>query len=167
LNETTSRERRITWTDPAQLASEARRSGGLEFLEKLVRAELPPPPIAELLEMRITRAERGTAVFTMMPAEYLFNPIGAVHGGAITTILDSAIGCAVQTTLPQGTLYTTIDIQVRFVRAVTLASGELTATGTVTHAGRRLAVGEAVLRDAAGRLCASATSSCMIVEPGA
>ncbi|HZO92697.1 MAG TPA: PaaI family thioesterase [Candidatus Baltobacteraceae bacterium] len=163
MSETITRERRITWTDPAALAAEAPGSAGLDFIGKIVRGELPPPPIADLMEMRIVSAEPGSVVFTMAPAEYMFNPIGSVHGGAITTILDSAIGCAVQTTLPRGTVYTTIDIQVRFVRAVTLASGTLTAIGTVTHSGRRLAVGEAVLRDADGRICATATSSCMVV----
>ena len=164
MNQTPVRERRISWTDPALLAADASTSGGLSFLEKIVRGDLPAPPVAELLEMKLVSVERGKAVFSMMPAEYMFNPIGTVHGGMITTILDSAIGCAVQTTLPAGAMYTSIDIHVRFLRGVTLASGELTATGTVVHNGRRLASGEAVLQDQGGRICATATSSCMVVE---
>ncbi len=164
MNQAPVRERRISWTDPAVLAADAGTSGGLSFLEKIVSGELPPPPVAALLEMRLVGVERGKAVFAMTPAEYMFNPIGSVHGGMIATILDSAIGCAVQTTLPAGAVYTSIDIQVRFLRAVTLSSGEVTATGTVVHGGRRLATGEAVLHDAAGRICATATSSCMIAE---
>ncbi len=164
MNQAAVRERRITWTDPALLAADAGTSDGLSFLARIASGELPPPPVAELLEMRLVEVERGKAVFAMTPAEYMFNPIGTVHGGMIATILDSAIGCAVQTTLPAGAVYTSIDIQVRFLRAVTLSSGELTATGTVVHAGRRLVAGEAALHDAAGRVCATATSSCMIVE---
>ncbi len=100
-----------------------------------------------------------------MPAgEYLYNPIGSVHGGALATLLDSVMGCAVHSTLPAGRGYTTLEIKVNYLRAVTEVSGCVTATGRVVHAGRRQAVAEASLADEAGRLCATASTTCLVFD---
>ena len=98
----------------------------------------------------------------MTPGEQHYNPIGAVHGGIITTILDSVMGCAVHSTLPAGVGYTTLELKVNFVRAVTHRVGPLRCEGKVVHGGRQVATADATLTDLNGKLYAHATSTCMI-----
>ncbi len=100
----------------------------------------------------------------LTPAEYHYNPIGTMHGGILATLLDSVMGCAVHTTLPRGRAYTTLEIKVNYVRAVTDASGELAAEGRVVHTGRRSAVAEGKVTDAKGRLCATASTTCLVFD---
>jgi uncharacterized protein (TIGR00369 family) len=135
---------------------------GLGQLEAMVRGELPPPPVMATLGFSDFRPERGRVVVTMPAADFHYNPLGTVHGGVISTLLDTAAGCAVHSTLAVGELYTSLDLTVKFLRAVTVDSGELTAEGTVLQRGRRTALAQAQLSDAQGRLVAHATSSCMI-----
>src|SRR5271166_65433 len=129
MSQDDSRTRTFSWRDPRELSRAALAESGFSFLDAFVRGLLARPPIADLFEMTLASVEAGTVTFRMQPKEYMYNPIGTVHGGAISTILDSAIGCAVHSTLPAGKGYTTLDLQVRFLRAVTLESGELTAVG--------------------------------------
>jgi len=109
----------------------------------------------------------GTVVFEFTPAEFHYNPIGTVHGGVLSTLCDSACGCAVQSMLPAGTYYTSLDLNVKFLRPVSSGTGPMACTGTVIHLGGRSALAEARLTDAAGKLYAHATSSCMIFRPAA
>jgi uncharacterized protein (TIGR00369 family) len=106
-----------------------RGQAGLDFLRSMIAGEVPGPPIANLLGMALVEVEHGRAVFTLTPDESMFNPIGAVHGGVVCTLLDSALGCALHTTLPAGRGYTSVEIKVSYLRAVRPASGLLTATG--------------------------------------
>jgi uncharacterized protein (TIGR00369 family) len=159
-----ARTRTIAWEDPL-LALEAERTlSGLECLRAFVDGTLPPPPIAVLMGMQLTEASEGRAVFTATPAEYHYNPIGVVHGGLAATLLDSAMGCAVQSTLPAGAAYTTLDINVNFVRPLTCDTGLVTCAGTVVHVGSRTATAEARLTDAAGTLYAHGTTTCIILR---
>jgi uncharacterized protein (TIGR00369 family) len=158
------RTREYSWEDPHALAAAARSMSGLEFLQAMQAGRLPVPPIAQTLGFTGFTAEPGRAVFTCTPGEYHYNPIGVVHGGLHATMLDSAAGCAVQTTLPAGTGYTSLDLAVRFLRPVTADSGPVRAIGTVLHRSRRTALAEAQLVDAADRLLAHATSTCLIFE---
>lgn len=135
---------------------------GLGQLEAMVRGELPPPPVMATLGFSDFRPERGRVVVTMPAAEFHYNPLGGVHGGIICTMLDTAAGCAVHSTLAVGELYTSLDLTVKFLRPVTVDAGVLTAEGTVLQRGRRTALAQAQLTDEAGRLVAHATSSCMI-----
>lgn len=98
------------------------------------------------------------------PAEFHYNPLGVVHGGVLTTLLDTVMACAVHTKLPAGDSYTTLDLNVSFVRAVSLQSGRVCAVGEVIHLGRRTATAKAELVDAQGRLCAHSTTTCMILR---
>ena len=124
--------------------------------------ELPPPPIAELLGMTITLVERGHVIFALEPAEWMYNPIGSVHGGIAATILDSSLGCAVHTTLDAGVGYTTSDLQVRYVRAIGAETGRILAESSVVHSGRRLATAEGRLyAEADGKLFAHGSTSCL------
>lgn len=161
---TDERTRTFSWDDPLQTAAAAQGRTGLEFIQDLVAGRIPPPPIARLMDFTVEEAEAGRCVFSVEPAEYHFNPIGSVHGGVYATLLDSALGCAVQTMLPAGVGYTSLDLSVKFVGSARLGSGRLRCTGTVTHLGRRTALAEARIEDASGRLLSTGTSSCLILS---
>jgi uncharacterized protein (TIGR00369 family) len=158
------RIRTIGWADPAVTAQAARGRSGLEFLQAMVDGELPPPPILNTLGARMESVAEGRAVFTMTPSEFHYNPIGSVHGGVYATLLDSAAGCAVHTLLPAGVGYTSLDLSVRFIGAIRVDTGPVRCTGTVTHLGRRTALAEAVLTSRNGKLLATATSNCLILD---
>ena len=125
----------------------------------------PPVAAADLLGMRPVVVEHGTVTFACEADPRFANPMGTVHGGIIATLLDSALGCAVQTVLPDGAGYTTLSLEVKYLRPVAVDAGELRATGTVVHAGRRQATAEARLTDAAGRVLATATTTCLVLTP--
>lgn len=158
------RTRTVTWEDPMPSAQAAQSRAGKDFLAAMIRGDLPHPPMALVLGFGITEIGDGLAVFTVVPAEFHYNPIGVVHGGLLATLLDSAMGCAVQTTLPEGTGYTTLELKVNFVRAATDKTGPLRCEAKVLHRGRRSATAEGRVVDAAGKLYAHATTTCMVIE---
>ena len=160
-----ARTRTYAWQDPLATAQRARGLTGLEFLRKIVAGELPPPPIADTLDYTLLEVDEGRAVFGIEPAEIHYNPIGMVHGGIPCTLLDSAMGCAVHSTLPLGVGYTTLELKVNIVRAIGKDTGFLRAEGRLIHAGRSTAVAEGRLTDASGKLYAHATTTCMILRP--
>ncbi len=161
----TQRTRTFEWDDPSISADAARRMSGLEFLRAIVAGTLPPPPIAKLVGVSLAEVDFGRAVFELEPAEWQYNPIGAVHGGVAATLLDSAMGCAVQSTLAPGAGYTTTDLQVRYVRAMGTDTGQVRAEGTVVHAGRRLVTAQGqIIAANSGKLIAHATTACMILS---
>jgi uncharacterized protein (TIGR00369 family) len=153
----------VGWEDPAELGARARTLPGREFLEAIRDGELPPAPIQELLGFTLSEVDEGRVVFTAVPGEQHYNPIGVVHGGMAATLLDSALGASVHSTLPQGQGYTTLETKFNLTRPVTAQTGEVRAEGRVVHRGRQVATSEATLRDGAGKLLAHATSTCLIV----
>lgn len=160
------RSRVVTWHDPHEIVAGLAGRNGLEFIQALASGELPAAPIlATIGDVRIVSATKGEVVLELEPAEYQYNPIGSVHGGVYATILDSACGCVVQTMLPEGVGYTSLDLSVKFIGAIRAGMGTVTCTGTVTHFGRRTALAEARLVSAEGKLLATATSSCLIITP--
>jgi uncharacterized protein (TIGR00369 family) len=159
------RVRTIRWQDPRGLGARARSLTGIELLRAVASGEIPPPPVAELLGLRLTIVEPARAVFEFDPAEYMFSPLATVHGGILTTVLDSAMGCALHTTLPAGVSYTTLELKVNFNRPVTDRTGPMTAEGRIVHSGGTVATAEARLVDRAGTLHAHATSTLMILRP--
>jgi uncharacterized protein (TIGR00369 family) len=161
----TTRTRTFSWEDPAPALQESRAMSGIEYLRAVLAGELPPPPVAALIDMGITEVGEGRVVFTAVPAEYHYNPLGTVHGGIISTLLDSSLGCAVQTLLSAGTSYTTLELKVNYVRPVTSKSGTLYSEGKVIHMGGRIATAEARLTDASGKLYAHATTTCIVLRP--
>jgi uncharacterized protein (TIGR00369 family) len=163
--ETHARSRTTSWDDPRRSAAAARTLAGRAFLEAIASGDLPAPPVMRLLNMGLGELDEGRIAFTLEPAEYHYNPIGSVHGGVISTICDSAMGCAIHSTLPAGVGYTTLELKVNFLRAVTVETGPLRCAGTVIHVGRQVATAEAHLTDAAGRLYAHATTTCMLFRP--
>ncbi len=156
------RSRTVEWEDAGATARAAATMAGLDFLREMVAGRLPGPPIAALLGFGLEEVEDGRAVFVFEPGEEHYNPIGSVHGGVFATLLDSAAGCAVHTTLPLGTAYTSLDLSTRFLRPLTAGTGKVRAIGTVLSRGRRTALAEAGLYDAEDRLLAHATSTCML-----
>jgi uncharacterized protein (TIGR00369 family) len=158
-----ARVRTVRWDDPAPSAEAAGRLAGLPFLEAIRDGRLPSPPVSRLMGFALAEVEAGRAVFECQPSESHYNPIGTVHGGVISTLLDSALSCAIHTTLPAGSGYTTVELKVNFVRPVVVGAGTLRSEGRVIHVGSRLATAEARLTDAAGKLYAHAVGTCLVV----
>ncbi|KQV99867.1 PaaI family thioesterase [Streptomyces sp. Root369] len=156
------RTRTYQWDDPAISAEAAGRMAGIDFLREVQAGRLPPAPIGRTVDFALDEVEPGRAVFSLTPGEEHYNPIGSMHGGVFATLLDSAAGCAVQTLLPQGMAYTSLDLTVKFLRRVTVDTGPVRAIGTVVNKGRQTALAQAQLVDEADRLLAHATSSCML-----
>ena len=158
-----ARTRTFSWEDPAATASAGLKLAGLDYILAIVQGLLPPPPIAQLLGFQIIEADEGRAVFAMEPAEWMYNPLGSVHGGVAATILDSCMGCAVHTTLAAGVGYTTTDLQVRYIRAIGDDTGRVLAEGRVVHSGKRTATAEGHLfAESDERLLAHGTTGCVV-----
>ncbi|MEU8330807.1 PaaI family thioesterase [Micromonospora sp. NPDC048839] len=158
-----ARSRTFTWADPAVNAAQIGRRSGLDMLRAMIAGELAAPPVMHLIDMTRMAADEGVVVVELTPQEFHYNPLGTVHGGVLSTLLDTAAGCAVHSTLPAGVGYTSLDLNVKFLRPVTVASGTLRCTGTVLQRGNRTALAEARITDANGRLTAHATSTCLIL----
>jgi uncharacterized protein (TIGR00369 family) len=160
-----TRVRSFSWEDPAVGAAAALELPGLECMQAIAAGTLPPPPIARLLDFTLVEVEEGRALFAMEPAEWMYNPIGSVHGGIAATILDSCMGCAVHTTLEAGVGYTTADLQVRYIRAMGESTGRVLAEGRVIHRGRRTATAEGRLFvESDETLIAHGTTGCVILR---
>ena len=160
---TIQRSRTFEWEDPRLLLEPLRELSGLEFLQRFTQGTLPRPPIGDLMDFTLVEVGEGRAVFVIEPAEFHYNPIGVVHGGVAATLLDSAMGCAIHSMLPRGTGYTTLEIKVNFVRALTSTTGPVRAEGTVVHMGKRTATAEGRIVDRGGKLYAHATTTCIVL----
>jgi uncharacterized protein (TIGR00369 family) len=152
----------VTWQDPMAGFAAMPSMNGLDYLTSMIDGTLPAPPITELMGLRLVEASVGTATFVCTPHESQYNPIGTVHGGLVCTLLDSAVGCAVQTTLPQGQGYTSLEIKVNYLRPVRANMGELRCVGTVTKPGSRVAFAEGVVTDMSGKTIATASSTLLV-----
>ena len=135
---------------------------GLELLQRAIAGEYPPPPIAKLMDIRLTHIEKGKAIFTGTPQEFHYNPLGSVHGGYGATLLDSAMGCAVHSTLDPGDIYTTLEFKINFMRALTHETGLVRGIGLVINETRTTALAEGRIVDGEGTLYAFATTTCVI-----
>ena len=153
----------VSWEDPTALAEAGRTLSGLEFLRAIRDRRLAPPPIAALLGFDLVEVEPGHAVFETTPGEQHYNPIGVVHGGLAMTLLDSAMGCAVQTQMAAGGGYTTLEAKTNLVRPITAKTGKLRAIGKLLHLGKRVATAEGRLEDRDGKLYAHATTTCIVL----
>lgn len=161
-----ARQRTVSWHDPMIGAGAAMSMTGLDYLRAMADGVLPPPPISQLMRMDLVAVEDGRVEFTCEPDESAYNPIGVVHGGLVCTLLDSVAGCALHSTLPAGRGYTSVEIKVSYLRAVTAHSGTLTAVGTVVKGGSRVGFTEGVVTDAAGKVVATATSTLLVFDVG-
>jgi uncharacterized protein (TIGR00369 family) len=152
--------------DPVESARRLAELDGLSALRAIAAGELPPPPFGVLLGFELVELEEGRVVFAVEPGLQHYNPIGSVHGGLAATLIDSATGCAVHSTLPAGVGYTTTDLQVRYVRGITRDTGRVVCEGTVVHRGRTLATAEARVT-VGDRLLAHGTAGVLILPPAA
>jgi uncharacterized protein (TIGR00369 family) len=159
-----SRSRTLVWQDPVPTAAAGAAMTGMEYMSAIVAGEMPPPPIAVTMRLRPIELEEGRVVFEGEPGEEHYNPIGVVHGGYAATLLDSALGCAVHTTLPAGVGYTSLGLEAKFVRPITRETGRVLCEASVLYRGRRQATSEATLTAAdGGKLLATGTATCMIL----
>ena len=155
--------REVTWALPGQGDFEAlAKLDGLAQLQAIEEGLMPPPPVMATIDVCGFHAERGSVTVQLRAQSFHYNPLGVVHGGMIATLLDTAAGCSVHSTLAVGEGYTSLDLTTKFLRPVTLDTGLVTCVGNVISRGRRTALAEARLTDEAGRVLAHATSSCMI-----
>jgi uncharacterized protein (TIGR00369 family) len=160
------RSRTYTWEDPMALRDAGAGLSGLDYLKAVFERRLPPPPIAQTLDFTGAEVEEGRAVFVGQPAEFLYNPIGVVHGGFALTILDSAMGCAVHSVLAAGEGYTSLETSVNFVRPITLETGRVRCEGKVLHRGGRIATAEGrLVAESTGKLLAHGTTTCLVFRP--
>jgi uncharacterized protein (TIGR00369 family) len=157
-----NRSRTFTWQDPALSVAALAGKTGLEFLRLMIAGEIPQPPITQALGFALTAAEAGFARFESAPAEYQYNPMGTVHGGMACTMLDSALGCSVMSTLDADTAYTTAQIAVHLTRPVTTSTRLMIAEAKIVHRGGRIATAEGRLLDERGRVLAHGTTTCAI-----
>ena len=161
--EASVRERLQTAPGVASPAQFAGRSG-LQIFQALLAGEIPPPPMAVTLDFTLLRVEPGFAVFQGRPGFSHYNPMGTVHGGWFATMLDSAMGCAVHSTLPAGKAYTTLELKLNLVRALTDAVPLVRAEGRLVHGGRQVATAEGRLVGPDGKLYAHASTTCLVFD---
>jgi len=138
---------------------------GLDYLRGILRGDFPAAPIAATLGFAPTEFEPGRAVFEGTPERFAYNPIGSIHGGWAATLLDSAMGCAVHTTLPAGKAYTTVDLSISLVRAITERSGRIRCEAKIIHTGGSVATAEGRITGADGTLYAHGTTTCLVLTP--
>src|SRR4030095_12736470 len=147
----------------AQMEQLAGKSGR-EILEAMMSGDLPYPPMNETMNMKLLEVSNGRAVFQGIPLLQHYNPLGTVHGGWFAALLDSAMGCAVQSTLPSGRSYTTAELSMSIVRPASHKTGPLRAVGTVIHGGRQIYTAEARIEDERGKVYAHATTTCFVFD---
>lgn len=157
-----ARTRTYRWDDPAAFREAVSRLSGLELMRGVADGTLPVPAISPTIGQRVTEVNEGEVTFTLTPEAFHANPLGSMHGGIAATMLDSALGCAIHTTLPAGQGFTTLTLEVKYLRAAGPESGTLTAKGRVVNRGRQVATAEGAITDAKGRLIATATTTCLI-----
>jgi uncharacterized protein (TIGR00369 family) len=159
------RTRTVTWDDPFEVPKAAAGRSGIDLLRDVFSGKLPPPPITATLGFKGVEIDEGRAVFEGEPGEHLYNPIGSVHGGFAMTLLDSAMGCAIHTTLKAGERYTTLEVKTNFVRPITAETGRVRCEGVVVHRGGTVATAEGKLFAVdGGKLLAHGTTTCLIAR---
>jgi uncharacterized protein (TIGR00369 family) len=144
---------------------EARRTmSGLEFFKRMLAGEMPPPPMIDLMGIRLAEVEAGHVVFTAICDPRFYNGTGVAHGGFAATLLDTALGCAVNSAMPAGRRFTTLELKVNLTRPITQQSGLLRCEANIVHIGGRTATSEGRIVDAGGKLCAHGTTTCIVVD---
>jgi uncharacterized protein (TIGR00369 family) len=163
--DTKARTRTITWADPMEALTRGAGLSGLEFIRAIFEGKLPAPPITATMGFTGGTAAEGKVTFVGEAGEHLFNPIGVVHGGFAMTILDSAMGCAVHTTMAVGEAYTTLEVKVNLVRPINLETGPVRCEGTVIHRGGKVATAEGrLIAERTGKLLAHGTTTCLVYK---
>jgi uncharacterized protein (TIGR00369 family) len=152
----------MTRTADEDRAEGRRGLSGLEYMRQLMTGEREPSGMALLMNMRLVEVEEGRAVFAVEPDERHYNGLGIAHGGLAATLLDSALGCAINTVMPAGRVFTTLEMKINYVRPMRRETGEVRCEAEVLHAGPRVATAEGRIFDASGKLYAHGTATCML-----
>jgi uncharacterized protein (TIGR00369 family) len=152
----------VTWEDPMIGPQAAKRMSGLDYLRAIEKGKLPPPPFAKVVGFKMSKIAAGRVVFELKPLEYHYNVMGTVHGGVTSTILDSAMASAIQTALPKGADFATVEFKVNFVQPVRIETGIVQCEAKVIHLGKRIATAEGRVLDKQGKLYAHGTITCLI-----
>lgn len=158
------RKRAYSWGNPFEGVELSKDLSGMDYLIAIKKGEVPASPLISTLDFSLGELEEGKVSFSFEPQEFHYNPNGSVHGGVITSILDSAMGCTLHSLLPKGIVYTTLELKVNFLKKVNLESGILTATGRMVHLGSSTALVEAELVDSYGKKYAYGVSTCMLLK---
>jgi uncharacterized protein (TIGR00369 family) len=152
----------MTRTADEDRAGERRHLSGLEYMRQLLTGEREHAGMARLMNMRLVEVAEGRAVFAVVPDERHYNGLGIAHGGLAATLLDSALGCAINTVMPAGRVFTTLEMKINYVRPMRRETGEVRCEAAVLHAGARVATAEGRIVDASGKLYAHGTATCML-----
>ncbi len=160
------RQRRYSWQDPTSRWSELGKLSGRDYLTDLLQGKTPKSPIAIALRLTLEEVSEGRVKYSGQPGEDFTNDVGSIQGGWVSALIDAAIGSAVHSALPQGFQYTTLELKVNFVRAVTIESGQMYCTAETVHVGRTTATAKASVKDASGKLHAHATTTCLLLAAG-
>ncbi|OLC45806.1 MAG: hypothetical protein AUH43_15410 [Acidobacteria bacterium 13_1_40CM_65_14] len=147
------------------LTDTRRGLSGIEYFRKMMAGELPPPAMLELFGIRLVEVEEGRVVFSATAEERFYNGTGVAHGGFAATLLDTALGCAINSAMPVGRRFTTLELKINLTRPLTKEAGLLRCEANVVHVGGRTATSEGRIVDAKGKLYAHGTTTCIIVEP--
>jgi uncharacterized protein (TIGR00369 family) len=156
--------RTFHWDDTSKGINAIASISGLEYLNAMHAGELPLSPLVKTLDFKVEHIEKGKVAFSFSPQEFHYNPLGSVHGGVISALLDSAMGCTLHSVLEAGNGYTTLELKTNFLKTITIKTGLLKATGKILHIGSRTALLEAEITDDAGKIYAHGTSTCMILK---
>ena len=159
------RTRTVTWLDPSLGVEAGTTLTGVEYLRAMARGDAPPPPLALLMGFTLDEVNEGKVTMSVVPAEFHYNPMGVVHGGLAATLFDSALGCAVQSMLPPAHAAPTLQLQINYIRPITIATGKVQCSGEIIHMGKRSATAEGRLTDSSGKLYAHATGTFVITGP--
>ena len=138
---------------------------GIEYLRKIMTGELPPSGMVQLLNLKLVEVSEGRAVFTVQADERHYNGLGIAHGGLAAALLDSALGCAINSMMAAGKIFTTLEMKINYVRPLTRESGEVRCEANVIHAGGRVATAEGRIMDEGGKLYAHGTATCILFRP--
>jgi uncharacterized protein (TIGR00369 family) len=155
--------RSYEYVPPRSAPSDLAQLAGLELLQRMLRGELAPPPIMQTLDYEMINVEFGHVVFAGTPKEWAYNPLGTVHGGYAATLLDTVVGCAVHSTLPAGSTYTTLELKLNFTRPLLATTGPIRADGNTIHVGSKVGTAEGRIVGSDGKLYAHATTTCLIM----
>jgi uncharacterized protein (TIGR00369 family) len=158
------RKRTFEWQDPACAKWALIQLSGLDYLNGINQGKIPAPPLMHTLDFNPSQIEKGEAIFSFMPQEFHYNPLGSVHGGVISAILDTAMGCSLHSLLEACVAYTTLELKVNFLKAVTIKTGTMKAIGKVIHFGKRTGLIEARLIDSGSVVYAHSTCTSMILK---
>lgn len=161
------RTKTICWDDPQNSKRDAVAAiSGLDYLKAIKENRISPPPVANLVGYKLCEVDNGYAAFELNPEECHYNPFATVHGGILSTLLDTAMTSSVLSTLPEGVSCTTIEIKVNFIKPVTADTGILKCEASPLHVGKKIATAEGKLKDKNGLLYAHGVSTCSIFKVG-